>query len=706
MAYNECHCPPLERLGREDSQKGGEARRTILSHIRKSFGRKEVEMIPLVFLVILFAQPIYEVEEVVVTATRYPAVLKDVALATVVIDKKVIEDVHPASLGEVLQAYAGIDIKNYGTPGSVSSIFIRGIPSNGTLILLNGHLLNSITTGMADLSAININTVERIEIVKGPVSSLYGANALGGVVNIITTKDYEKPELELKITPSTTSLKKPLRSKELFLKTGLPFRNAHIHIAGAYNASDGFRSNSDNRAYHFQGGITYQNAKLNIGSSLTYNDKDFGLPGPMPLVDSLHSVPTFGDSTATSLFDREEDKNTLSDVNIKWNISEELKWHNTLFADRKLIQFQTSYLDWVTGDTVTEDYDYLVHTFGLNTMAAVDIKETEIIFGIDTRYDTLETTKNSEQTGDTIWHASSYNIGSWIELKKSFYNLKFTPSVRFDRNSEFGNFLSPGLGIVTSLMPALWVKFSIGKAFRAPTFNDLYWPNSGNLDLKPEHGWAYEVRFESSPKHTLFAALSFFMRNIRDRIFWLPAESGMWQPQNVNYLSIKGLDIEIQNRVSDVMDVYIEGTYLYSTQKNDEIVYDFYDWGADTGLTVIEEIERDAAFTPKYTISSKINFNFPYELNFNINGVLVAERFNYYANYDDYPNVTVDTKILDSYFIFNTTISKKILGYLTLSIGVKNLLDTEYATQFGNSIDDLDYPMPGRTFFARLTLRQ
>jgi len=662
-------------------------------------------MIPLVFLISLFAQPIYEMEEVVVTATRYPSPLKDVALATVVINKKEIEKLHPTSLGEILQTYAGIDIKDYGTPGSVSSIFIRGLPSNGALILLNNHPLNSITTGMVDLSSININSVERIEIIKGPVSSLYGANALGGVVNIITVKDCEKPEIEFKITPSTTDIDQPFQAKEIFVNAAFPFENTSLKIAGAYNASDGFRSNSDFIGYHFQGALVHKNSCLHIKSSLTYDDRDFGIPGPMPLVDSIHSVPQFGDSTATSLLDREKDKVFLGDITIEWNISENLKWYNTLYADRKLIQFHTTYSGWL-GDTITEDSDYLTYVLGLNTMAVIDINETEIIFGIDTHYDTLETTKYSEQAGDTIWNASSYNIGGWLEIKKSFNNIKLIPSIRFDRNSEFGDFVSPGIGIVSPLLPDLWMKISIGKAFRAPTFNDLYWPNSGNHDLNPEHGWAYEVRFESSPLRNLFAALSLYMRNVTDRIFWLPAEDGLWQPQNVNYISVKGLDVEIRSQINEFMDIYVEGTYLNSIQRNSEVVYDFYDWMADTGLTIIEEVERDAAFTPKYIVSSKINFNLPYEFAINFYGSLVTERFNYYSNYDNAPNMTMDVKTLDSYFIFNANVSKKMFRYLTLSAGAKNLLDVEYATQFGYTVSDLDYPMPGRTLFAQLVWRQ
>jgi len=653
-------------------------------------------MIQLIFLIAV-EMSVYEVEGVVVTATRYPVELKDVALATLVIDRAEIEAQKPLNLSEALQYNAGIEINDYGTPGSISSLAVRGIQSNGVLVLLNGHPLNWITTGMADLNSININTIEQIEIVKGPVSSLYGANGLGGVINIITSKDYKKPEIQIRATPSTINFHKPLQTKEIFINAGLSFKKTSLGITNAYNSSNGFRSNSDFIGNHLRGQLCYKQDKFQIRSSLTYDNRDYGLPGPVPLIDSIHTVPPFGDSTATSLFDRENDRIILGDIAFNWHLLKNLHWENNLYADRRLIQFHTTtYLGWL-GDTVTEDYDYLVYTFGLNTMLRTDIVGFEFVSGIDVHYDTLKTARNSKQTGDTTWHASSYNIGGWLELKKDV-NKSFilNPSLRLDRNSNYGNFLSPQVGIVKPLMSNLWVKLSIGRAFRAPTFNDLYWPVSGNPNLKPEHGWAYEMRFEYAPLYNLSGALSLFMRNVKDRIFWLPSENGMWQPQNVNYISIKGLDVEIHTKMNRLIDLSLEGTLLNARQRNSEVVY------ADTIETIIKEIERDAAFTPKYSISSKITFNLSDKFTLNLAETYVARKVNYYPNYDDAPNVSMDIKKLDGYFLLNGCIQKELFKYLSLTIGIKNFFATEYATQFGNSMGDRDYPMPGRQYFIQL----
>ena len=655
-------------------------------------------------LVMLIGQPIYELDEVVVTANRYPTLLQDVTVGAMVIEREEIEQLSALSLHEILSAAAGIEFKDYGTPGSVTSISTRGTPSNGTLVLVNGQPLNAITNGMADLSVIDINTIERIEIVKGPVSSIYGANALGGVVNILTISKANNPRVEIKFTPATTTIDKPFQATNASLRIGLPVNTTTFHLAGAYTHDAGPRSNSDLTKYHVTGAVFHKTGRLILRSSLFYDEKEYGIPGPLPRVDSTHPIPQFGDSTATSLFDREKDHALLGNLNLDLHISDNFKWYNRIFVDRKRTEFHTTYAGMVA-DTVNEDYDYLVHKLGFSTMMTMHERVFDYALGLDVYYDTLQTERLSNTFGDTAWHASSYNSGAWGELRVRFSDvLSVTPSIRHDQNSQFGGFVSPGIGLVSALHPQVRLKLSIGKAFRAPTFNDLYWPQSGNPELQPEHGWAYELRCETSPIPSLFGALSLFARNIEDRIAWLPGADNLWQPQNLNYLSIKGLDFEIRHYIHDFVNYSIEATYLSARQKNEEIVYSFYDWINDTSLTIAEEIERKAAFTPDYMVSSQLNITLPAGIKMNIAGQYVSERTNYYPNYDDYPTVTMDRKILGRYVVINAALSKEIYKYATFTAGIKNLTDTKYALQFGHATGDLDYPMPARTYFMRFSL--
>jgi vitamin B12 transporter len=657
----------------------------------------------LLLLSLLTGQVTYEMAEVVVTAHRYPAFLKDITVAVMVIEREEIDKLRPLNLGEVLNAAAGVDFRDYGTPGGVTSISLRGVPTNGTLVLVNGQALNAVTNGMADLSAIDINAVERIEIVKGPVASLYGANALGGVVNIITRRELTRPEIAVKFTPSTMELKEPFHTKDMSIKLGLPVKRTQFDLSGNYNSSAGDRSNSDLTKYHVTGSIVHKARRAEFSSFLSYSQKEYGIPGPVPLVDSFHPIPQFGDSTAMSVFDREIDRSLLANLSADLQVTEKIKWHNKILADRKRTVFNTTYAGW-SGDTISEEYDYLTHTFGFNTMLTARLEKFAFTVGLDATYDTLLTKITSTLSGDTTWHASSNSAGIWTELQVSLSDvLSATPSIRYDHNSAFGDFISPAIGI--SYMPAemLWLKLSTGKTYRAPTFNDLYWPQSGNPGLKPEYGWAYEIRAESSPRPNLFAAMSFFVRSVKDRIAWLPQENNLWQPQNVNYLTIRGLDLELRHQIAGFLEHTIELTYLNARQINDEIVYDYYDWIADTSLTISEEVERPAAFTPDFTISSVLNLKLPWEFGLNISGQYASRRFNYYSDYDAYPVVSMDTKKLDDYLVINIAFSKRMLNKISLSAGIKNVVDTDYALQFGNTVSDLDYPMPPRTYFIQFS---
>ena len=130
--------------------------------------------------------PVYELDPIVVTATRYPEYLKNIPAFTTVLTRENLRSTNSLSISNGLKNVSGVDIKSTGDFGQVSTLSLRGSSASQVLVLLDGRPLNYINTGIFNLSDFPIEQVERIEIVRGPLSSLYGANALGGVVNIIS----------------------------------------------------------------------------------------------------------------------------------------------------------------------------------------------------------------------------------------------------------------------------------------------------------------------------------------------------------------------------------------------------------------------------------------------------------------------------------------------------------------------------------------
>jgi vitamin B12 transporter len=137
---------------------------------------------------VLPAEPVLPREQIVVTATRVPVPLQEVLVPLLVIDRDAIERSGAGDPGDILRFHAGLDLGRNGGPGQTTAVFIRGADSNHTLVLVDGVRINPGTIGLAALQSIDTANVERIEVVKGPRSALYGTDAIGGVINVITRR--------------------------------------------------------------------------------------------------------------------------------------------------------------------------------------------------------------------------------------------------------------------------------------------------------------------------------------------------------------------------------------------------------------------------------------------------------------------------------------------------------------------------------------
>lgn len=653
------------------------------------------KMIPVIILSFLINQ-VYEVEGVVVTATRYPAMLKDLSTATIVIDRETIEAQNPSNLGEVLRNLAGVDVKDYGNPGSVMSISIRGTPGSGVIVLLDGIPLNSVQTGIADISYIGVNDIEQIEIIKGPVSSLYGANGIGGIINIITKKDKELPEACAKLRYETGNVLKNFTNSGYFLKYTIPVNNFYYKLLGGKNSFSGARTNSDNQGFSVKNQIGYDATRFSLQFTTNFIARNYGLPGPQPIIDSLHPLPYLGDSTATSRFDKQIDRILLNNSSVVYRPFNNLSLSTNLFGNLQDNQYSTKFLFW---NIASEDYYYSLMAIGANTSILYESGSEKFVLGFDFRYDTLMAEKKSLQTGDTTWHANANNYGYWTTFVKRFSNfLTLNPAIRYDYNSSYGKFFSPSFGVVAEINQRLRLKLSLARAFRAPGFNDLYWPIYGNQDLKPEYGNAYEMRIESSPSYKIFTAISFFLREINNRITWFPTKEGLWKPQNVNHIRITGLETEIHTKLKDCIKITFDGTYLLARQRNRELTY--YDFiNSDMEF---QEVERTAAFIPPFILSTRFEYQINPTLVLNLKADYTGTRVNYYENWSELPTISMETKRLKPYLLVNLNLHKRFFEHLGLNFGIKNLFDSAYAIQFGNTIDDKDYPMPRRTVCAEL----
>ncbi len=640
-------------------------------------------------------------EDIIVTATRTAHIRRDLPVATTVITREDLDTLNYRDVGEAIRGATGLDIKGYGPLGSNSSVSIRGSASAQVLVLIDGRPVNSITTGNAELNEIPLSNVERIEIIRGPSSQLYGANAVGGVDNIITQS--APRETRGKLSGSYGSF-----STQLYqLEQGATINDFGYLFSLDWKNSDGFRDNSDYRSGNVSAKLNYLLNKNTINVKFDYYRNKLGLPGPLPPVGEL---PKYGNEEVTSRLDEQESETFSGDVSLSWMPEENSEMTLRLYQEQKTVDFTTRFDDWLSGDPLDEEDRYRANTLGLNLQYQLRLGEiSRLAVGIDAKEDRFRGTQKvinlntSEVTHPNLWKPRTHNSGLWLEdewkILTSFFVLL---GIRFDIHSEYGSEWSPSMGAVFHPGENTTLRASMGRAYRAPSFNDLYWPTGGNPELEPEKGWAYELGAEQDLLEDLILSLSVFSRKVKDMIAWAPvSETGIWEPQNVNEHTSLGVEAEVEYRLDKLILLRLSYTYLDAEQKNTEVVYD--DLSGDVRT---EEITRTAAFIPKQQGKLNVVFTPITGTQLSFQGRFVGERVSYYTNYDNFPEVTQDIKKTPNYFLCDAKLTQGLRKHLKLFLAIDNLFDIkDYLEQLGTSIDDRGYPFPGRTFTGGMSLK-
>ena len=242
-------------------------------------------------------------DEVVVTATKTEEKRKDIAQSVIVMDETAIEESPATSVGDLLGAELGLDWRtrgNYG--GAAQEIHIRGMGADGTQVLVNGVTLNSPSLGTADMGRIPLNAIDRIEVVKGSGSVLYGSGAMGGTVNIIT-KNPERDRMDLELSAGWGTEE----SYQFSAEQGM-YVTDHLgyYITANHTATDGFRDNSDLAQNDASLKLVFDKGKdVWVSLYADYIDRENGRPGAKPPVGttafSVNGVPLYNAESANLL---------------------------------------------------------------------------------------------------------------------------------------------------------------------------------------------------------------------------------------------------------------------------------------------------------------------------------------------------------------------------------------------------------------------
>ena len=469
-----------------------------------------------------YAEEFVELPNLVVTATRTDQTIDHLSAATTVFTRQDIERLQVQSVPELLKQATGVDIGESGGAGKSSSVYIRGSGSKHVLVLIDGIRIGSVTLGSSPFSSLPIDQIERVEIVRGSQSSLYGSEAIGGVIQIFTRKGHYK---ENKMP--TVSLDAGGGSYDTARVSGNvsgQYKQTWYAFGASHITTSGFNARSSNSFDNDRDG--YENTSFNARAGYKFNKK--------------YSAEVFAlRSQGENEFDNNwgSDRNDFDIQNI--GLSTDLQLSDNWFTKITLGESRD--------ESRQPDGDFFNtrrRTVSLSNRIKLNANH-EIVIGSDFRDDHVESHQSYAES-------NRYNIGGFAEYYGSWFGLiDFNASVRGDEDEQFGSHVTGNGGFRIGLGKSdIDVVANFSSGYKAPTFNDLYWPNSGNVSLKPEQSTTFEVGLEGQHDWGRWM-LRAYHTNIDNLIDWVETSPGsfIYRPENVNKAQIDGLEGEISTQI-------------------------------------------------------------------------------------------------------------------------------------------------------------
>jgi len=584
------------------------------------------------------------VPEIVITATRTPLDASRVAAATTVIDREEIEDRQPASLQDLFKGVPGIEVAETGGPGKTSTLFLRGTESDHVLVLVNGVRVGSVSAGLTSFEVIPVAHIERVEIVRGPRTSQWGSEAIGGVVQIFTRSG------------------KGLASGDT--------RHEIAAGAGSYNTVKGHASTAgSNGSSHYQASVAHIDtdgfdAREPIPGDFGFDQPDddgydnlsVHLRGGHRFSDGLDVEAFVLRATGTSEFDGSfQDQSDF----VQQVLGARASWQATDLWTMRLR----------AGENRDETENFapdgsFASRFDSKRREVSLINDFEpgpghvINLGLDYRDDRLD-------ASSAFTESSRDNTGAFAQYLGTFDIHNVTASVRYDDNEAFGGESTGGLGWSANLPAGVKLYASYGTAFKTPSFNELYFPGFGNPDLDPETSESLEVGIEGRPAWGWWSIRA-YRTDIDDLIATVfDPVTGEAFPQNVDRARIDGLEAEVETALAG--------------------------WDVAAAVNLIDPEDRTTGNQlprrPKTTLTLAANRSFE---RLRVGAKLVAqdERFD---------NVDNTVKV-DGFVTVDLTADYRLRPGLFLRGRIGNLFDEDYQTV-------ATFNSPGRHAFLSLLYR-
>jgi vitamin B12 transporter len=582
-----------------------------------------------------------KLDDIVVTATRTATPEKQIGSAITVITAADIAARQLLNVADVLRTVPGLDVIRSGGPGQATSVFMRGANSNHTLVLMDGVEMNdpSNPTAAFDFSNLQTDNIERIEILRGAASAVYGSDAIGGVINIITKKGQGKPKYRLSaeggsygtwktgggVSGSTDLLSYslnasrmetsgfPAADKNLGNTTADPYRNTTVSGSAGLKLTD----------------------NLDFGGTLRYNDGKVFMDdcGGIKCNDPNYYA------NFNQLFSRGFGHLKLFD-NL-WEQTLGLAFSRSNRNNSSVYGAASPYSSTTTaayqGEKLKLDYQSVINLHKSNTVS----------MGVEEEADSIHSSDNAFYPNyaytyiDTIPSKTMNTVGYYLQDQIRLFDRSFTTAgLRFDDNNRFGGHLTWRVNELYAINEiGTRLKGSYGTGFKAPALYQLYDPLYGNAALKPETSTNWDGGLEQDLWHEkITAGVSYFNNRFTNLIQSL---APTYVSENIAQATARGVETYAELRASK--DLIFKANYTHQDTKN-----------LETGSQLLRRPNDKASFDVDYHFLEKAHMHFNVlmvgqKLDYGQSGayttVMGYTLLNWSASYDLHPNLQVFGRI-------------------------------------------------------------
>tara|TARA_R110002073_G_scaffold336545_2_gene535058 strand:- start:36805 stop:38640 length:1836 start_codon:yes stop_codon:yes gene_type:complete len=570
-------------------------------------------------------------DPVVVTPNLSSRTVEATLSSVTVIDEKQLREQQPVALTDIMRGQAGVDLVGNGSFGKNTSVYLRGNGSSSTLLLVDGVRLRSATNGGAAWQFLPPQLVDRVEIVRGPRGSLYGSDAVGGVVQVFTP-DGSSPGGWMEVGGGTFSSSRVAAGAE-----GEQDGTRYSVAVDRFNtAGTEVRENSEDRGYDNTSAIARLTHRFN-------NDAELGVFGFRADGRSEYE----GGSPATNL----HTDYGLQVAGVKGQLWLTENWLTKLL----LSDARDESKNFRNGD---EDGEFNTRSHTANVQNIFLFGQNELVIGGEFIQDTIDTTLTYDED-------ERENGAGFAQLLMNFGRADVQTSARYDDNEAYGEETTGAVALGYKVGQHHRLRSSYGTAFRAPTFNDLYYPGFGNPNLEAETSETTELGVRGQYEQW-FWDLALYETDV-DNLIAFAVQGGVGAPYNVNQARIRGAELTAGVELDQ--------------------------WRLRAALTDQDPIDKETGNVLQRRAQQIMRVDIDRALGaFSVgtSAVLQGHR------YDDAAN----TKRLSGFGLLDLRASWQMAKYWSTRVTVNNVLDKEYTTT--QNFAGWNYQNAGRSVFVSL----